>query len=397
VKGSLSGKAVSCPVCGAPAMSAFFEMAEVPVFCNVLCSSRQQALQVPQGRIALAFCERCGFIANLAFDPEKVKYSPQYENALHFSPRFQQYAESLSRRLIDRYDLRGKTVIEIACGDGAFLRRLCQLGNNRGIGFDPSYEPGRAGQRSDDAVEIIRDYYSERYGDRPADLICCRHALEHIPAPLDFLRMVRRSLDPARTPVLYFEVPNMLYTLRDLGIWDIIYEHCCYFVPESLATCFKSAGFEVLEVREDYGGQFVALEATSGEETPRSAVPSASWKPLAKAVRHFAEEYKRKVEHWRSRLEAMKSEGQRAVVWGSGSKGVTFLNVLKEGNPIEYIVDINPRKQGQFVAGTGQEIVPPEFLPEYRPDFIILMNPIYREEIERQAQDLGIKAKILVA
>lgn len=395
MKGSLPGKEVSCPVCGAPDMSPFFEMPEVPVFCNVLCSSRQEALQVLQGRIALALCERCGFIANLAFDPEKVKYSPQYENALHFSPRFQEYAESLARRLIDRYDLRGKTVIEIACGDGTFLRRLCELGVSRGIGFDPSYEPERAGQASDDAVEIIRDYYSQRYGDRPADLICCRHALEHIPAPLDFLRMIRRSLDPARKPILYFEVPNMLYTLRDLGIWDIIYEHCCYFVPESLAVCFESAGFEVLEVREDYGGQFLALEATACEKAP--AARRASLEPLAEAVKRFAGEYERKAGHWQRRLEAMKSEGQRAVVWGSGSKGVTFLNVLKEGSPIEYIVDINPRKQGQFVVGTGQEIVPPEFLQEYRPEFIILMNPIYRGEIERQAQDLGIKAKILVA
>ena len=137
-------------------MSRFFAMAEVPVFCNVLCSTRGEALQVPRGQIELGFCARCGFITNLAFDPEKVKYSPQYENALHFSPRFQEYAEALARRLVDRHSLKGKTVLEIACGDGAFLRRLCKLGDNRGIGFDPSFEPERAGRGSGVSVEIIR-------------------------------------------------------------------------------------------------------------------------------------------------------------------------------------------------------------------------------------------------
>jgi hypothetical protein len=79
------------------------------------------------------------------------------------------------------------------------------------------------------------------------------------------------------------------------------------------------------------------------------------------------------------------------VVWGGGSKGVTFLNMLKAQHQIEYVVDLNPRKQGKYVAGTGQKIVPPEFLWEYRPDIVIVMNPIYENEIRQMLNELAIE------
>ena len=48
-------------------------------------------------------------------------------------------------------------------------------------------------------------------------------------------------------------------------------------------------------------------------------------------------------------------------MWGAGARGVTLLNMLNDSR-IEYAVDINPRKQGKYVPGTGQQIVEPTFL-----------------------------------
>jgi FlaA1/EpsC-like NDP-sugar epimerase len=89
--------------------------------------------------------------------------------------------------------------------------------------------------------------------------------------------------------------------------------------------------------------------------------------------------------------------GQRAVVWGAGSKGVTFLNALQARDPIGHVVDINPRKQGMYVAGTGQQIVAPEFLKEARPDVVIVMNPVYEDEIRRWVGELGLTPDLICA
>jgi hypothetical protein len=83
------------------------------------------------------------------------------------------------------------------------------------------------------------------------------------------------------------------------------------------------------------------------------------------------------------------------VIWGSGSKGVAFLTTLGLVQEIEYAVDINPYRQGKFMPGTGQQIVSPEFLKSYRPDMIIVMNPIYCREIQSELRRLHVSAEIL--
>ncbi|ULB47451.1 SAM-dependent methyltransferase, partial [Limnospira fusiformis KN01] len=89
------------------------------------------------------------------------------------------------------------------------------------------------------------------------------------------------------------------------------------------------------------------------------------------------------------------AEGKRVVVWGSGSKCVAFLTTLKTENQVQYIVDINPHRHGQFIPGVGHEIMSPEFLKEYQPDEIIVMNPIYCAEIQKMLDDMGVSTKLI--
>lgn len=414
VQADLTLREAACPACGHGEASVFFDLPEVPVHCNVLCATRDEALAVPRGDIRLAFCRSCGFIWNLNFEPARMAYGGRYENSLHFSARFQQYAEGLAARLIDTYGLRGKRIIEIACGQGDFLRMLCRMGNNQGVGFDPGYVPGSDQGQPDERVRFVVDYYSEQYAGQPADLICCRHALEHMADPLAFLRMVRRNLAGHAQAVLYFEVPNALFTLRQNGFWDILYEHCTYFTPVSLEGLFKQAGLRVVAIREEYDGQFLAIEARCGrepadeetedgyEEEGGSAAPSTDRDAreidrLSLDVRSFGSRYRSELKAWRDRLELLRARGQRVITWGSGSKGTMFLNALRGCGGIEHVVDINARKQGMFVPGSGQRIVPPEGLRTLRPDVVVVMNPIYEKEVQQQVHEMDLRLQVVSA
>jgi hypothetical protein len=343
-----------------------------------------------------------------------MEYSQEYENSLHFSPRFQEYAAALAEGLVEKYDLRGKDIVEIGAGKGDFLIMLCAMAGNRGWGYDPSYVPEEGYTAPN--VTFVQDFYTEKYLDQPADLIVCRHVLEHIPDPDAFIAQVRRAVGRRESPpVVFFEVPNALWTLRHGGIWDIIYEHCAYFSPASLAYLFQKHGFRVLAVNEVFGGQFLTIEATTddGRRTTEhgslimdaspavvrglSSVVNEDLAALETDARAFAANYRAKCEQWQATLHDLAAVGKRGVVWGAGSKGVTFLNAMGAGDEIAAVVDINPRKAGKFVAGTGQEIIPPARLAELRPDFVIIMNANYREEIGRMLAEVGVAAEILVA
>ncbi len=381
----------TCAICGATEVEAFFELPNVPILCNVLWESRQEALSTAKGDIQLGFCHTCGHIYNLAFDPKKIEYTADYENALHFSPRFQAYMQALARDLIERHNLRGKTIIEIGCGQGEFLASLCELGNNRGIGFDPSYRASQNGKSANARLEFVRDYYSERYARYQADFIACRQVLEHICRPVDFLKKIRGSIGPKSRTAIFFEVPNVLFTLRDLAVWDILYEHISYFSATSLQRLFSQCGFKVTDINETFDGQFLTVEALPSNQmvdfpTKVPVTPNV----LAREVAAFTRRFAAKKDLWQHRLEAFAQTGLKAVVWGAGSKGVTFLNLLSAHSRIEYIVDINPRKHNMFVAGAGQQIVPPEFLKRYQPDIVLIMNAIYHDEIQEMLKKMGL-------
>lgn len=389
----------ACCVCGSTDLMALMAIPDVPIHCNLLWDDRDRARGAPRGEIDLALCTACGHVQNVAFDPSLMEYTQAYENSLHFSPRFQRYATALAERLVARYDLHGKTVIEIGSGKGEFLRLLAELGDNHGIGFDPSYVPNPADEATRaGSLTFVRDFYSESYAGYRGDLICCRHVLEHIARPVEFLQAVRRSVDEGHRPGVFFEVPNGLYTLRDLSIWDVIYEHPSYFTPTSLARAFERAGFAVEAVTEAFEEQFLWLDALPRDPDEPPAEDGAAPPPaLRRHADAFAGRYRAIVREWRGRLQELHRRGVRVVLWGAGSKGVTFLNALDRENRISYVVDVNPRKGGMYVAGTGQRIVAPEFLREYRPEVVIITNPNYREEIGEQLADLGVSAKVVLA
>jgi SAM-dependent methyltransferase len=390
--------ATSCIVCGNVGITSLLPSHTVPVHCNLLWSSREGARTAPRGEIALAFCPRCGHVFNGKFDPRLMEYTQAYENSLHYSPRFQRYAEELADLLIARFDLHGKEIIDIGCGRGDFLALLVGRGGNHGMGFDPSDVPDYADPGPRGKMEVIRDFYSPRYAQTAADFVICRQVLEHIPEPRGFIRSIRTALGPRFSVPVFFEVPNVLYTLRDKGIWDLIYEHCSYFSAPSLEQVFRLSDFEVHGVTELYEAQFIGLESRPHDGPVGGEAQFAHMGGmLSSLAREFSATYASKVRYWRETLESLQQRGKKVVVWGSGSKGVTFLNILGNPEVITHVVDVNPRKQGMFVAGTGHEIVSPDHLTTTRPDTIIVMNAIYTTEIRQQMEALGVRADILTA
>jgi SAM-dependent methyltransferase len=399
-KNSNSNKTITlanhiCPNCGHQGLSIFYEVENVPVHSCLMMSSEQEALDFPCGNVMLGFCDHCGFITNVKFDSKWSAYAPNYEDQQSFSPTFNKFAVELANRWIDKYDLHNKNVVEIGCSKGDFLFLLCELGNNHGIGIDPSAVPGRVKSKAAERVTFIQDYYSEKYSEYVGDFICCRHTLEHIAPTQEFIKTVRSSLgDRTNVPVV-FEIPDTTRVLRETAFEDIYYEHCSYFTPGSLARLFRDCGFEVTDLYRAYGEQYLLIE------TIPVATPSSKIHPLEETieetqqdVQYFINKINHKLNHWKQYLEQTKEQNKRVIVWGSGSKCVAFLTTLDTKDKIDYVVDINPHRHGKFIPGIGKEIKSPEFLKEYQPDEVILMNAIYQNEIQKMLDDMGVSSKI---
>jgi hypothetical protein len=209
------------------------------------------------------------------------------------------------------------------------------------------------------------------------------------------MRTIARSLEGRRDTVVLFELPDTMRVLRECAFWDIYYEHCSYFTPGSLARCFRSSGFDVLALELDYDGQYILIEARIGGRA--EVVHGLEERPddVLDAANAFRRELETVRERWRREVRALDQQGGRTVIWGAGSKGVAFLTTLGLGPEIGYAVDINPYKQGMFMAGTAHEIVAPEFLATYNPDLVVAMNPVYVDEIRAKLDALGVDARVM--
>ena len=385
-----------CPSCGTLGMSIFYEVRGVPVHSSLLMSREQEALRFPLGDLSLGFCKACGFISNVYFDPKVLDYSQLYEDQQCFSPTFNSFSQNLAHRLIEKYNLYDKDVLEIGCGKGDFLLLLCELGNNRGIGIDPAYIKGRIGSDVSHRLKFIKDYYSERYVNYHGDLVCCRHTLEHIHNTAEFVKRVRRAIGNRLDTIVFFEVPNVTRILHELAFWDIYYEHCSYFSPGSLARLFRSCNFEIVDLYRDFGDQYLLIEAKPMSDASEKVHQlEENVEDIAKDVKYFSAHHRDKLDYWKNRLKQIDEDERKAVVWGSGSKCVSFMTTLGLKDEIKYVIDINPYRRSRFLPGVGKEIMPPEFLKEYKPDITIVMNPIYQDEIRQMLDDMGVSTEVI--
>jgi SAM-dependent methyltransferase len=386
-------KQPACPICESTSLSDFLFRGQVPVHQNLLMNDQAGALSIPRGDLALVVCEECGFIFNRAFDLRKIMYGADYENTQACSPSFNEYLDELVHNLIAERNVRNCDVVEVGCGNGVFLRKLIDYegAGNRGYGFDPSYT-GPASER-DGRLRFATHYYDSECADVPADVIVSRHVIEHVPRPMEVLRDIKKALSHTRAARIFFETPCVEWILRNCVIWDFFYEHCAYFTAESLATAFQIAGFEVESVRHVFAGQYLWLEAKLPEtEAPP---PKRRGAAVSKMAAEFARSSADLQQEWVRKIRALAAD-EKVALWGAGAKGVTFANLIdSDRRLLDCIVDLNPRKQGHYVPGTGHPIVSPQDLIERGVTAAILMNPNYYQENLALLRDAGAKVRLL--
>jgi SAM-dependent methyltransferase len=390
--------AEDCSICGSRNLENFLRLENMPTLVGAVWHDRDQAMGAVCGDIALLICQDCGYICNTAWRSDLITFAPGYEISLHHSAVYRHFLEKTASELIDRYHLKNKRIVEIGCGPGYFLDLLCCLGENDGFGFDPSLEHDRTDRFENHAVQLVRGYYDSKWSHLQPDLVCCRHAFQSVPNPRSFLESIVSVLGPKADTPCYFEMPNAAYVFDPNIRWDIMFEYLSFFTPDTLATAFDLSGYEVFKSQACYEqGQYLALEARPGKTHASSAVKDRNTvEYLLVEIRAFSRLLDRRLDWWRENLRQYRGDGKKLLGWGAGGRAVTFLCALDVREQIPYVVDINPNRQGAFLPRTGQKIVPPEFVKEYRPDIIVVTNPTYLEEIKTDVAAMGLKCEFVL-
>jgi len=382
----------ACPVCGSSSISTFLTREQVPVHQNLPMENRESAIDIARGDLNMAVCHDCGFVFNRTFELSRLSYGKLYDNNQAYSPYFSGYLDSFAHHLIFEKNVQNCQITEVGCGSGSFLRRLVEIKEtgNRGYGFDPSYVGPATdlGQR----LKFEKSYYGTEHASIHADVVICRHVIEHVPTPLLLLHTMRTALVNSPQARVFLETPCLEWILRNQIIWDFFYEHCSLFTINSLTTAIETEGFELQSVRHVFGGQYLYLEATTSNKKGINTKKPGSIPQLAREFGEAEDKLKRK---WRTEIQALLSKGKVAI-WGAGAKGVTFANLVDPDRElIDCVVDLNPNKQGKYLPGAGHLIVNPQELAQRGVVAAILMNSNYRDEIRALLREARLTINLI--
>jgi len=326
---------------------------ELPLFQNRLYGTCAEARDCPRGDMRLGEDLSTGLVRNAAFNSTVMEYDSHYNNEQSLSPQFQRHMTDVAK-LIETHMGRER-LVEVGCGKGTFLELMLAQGCDL-LGYDPTYEGTNP--------RVRKAYFSEDLGIRGDGLIL-RHVLEHIEDPVGFL--FRLAEANGGKGLIYIEVPCLDWICARRAWFDIFYEHVNYFRLSDLRRIFG----KVLHADRGFGDQYLRFvgDLSTLRRPERDAVDSVV----------FPEDFTEGL------MCELGAEPGPYVIWGGASKGVIF-SLLREraGHPVDRVIDINPGRQGRFLAATGLEVLSPQEglsgLP--KGSVIHVMNPNYRAEVQ---------------
>lgn len=321
-------------------------------------------------------CSACGLV-QLNVDP--VEYFRKVITAASFSPKNRLSRLKQMQDVVDKFNLKGKKVIEVGCGKGNMLDVLGEAGL-RPTGLEASAESVKEGRNS--GRKMINGYIGDLdiIQGAPFDVFVSLNYLEHLPQPGEVIKKIYENTTPEA--VGYITVPNLAYLLKSKCFYEFVADHLSYFTQQTLAFAFESNGFEVISSELINEDNDIAVTVKKRKKLDLSGHYNEV-EVLIKNLQKTVGEYKAK--------------GKKVAVWGAGHRTLALLSLSKLAN-IEYIVDSAKFKQGLFSPVLHLDIVAPEHLLKAKVDLVIIMVPgLYPDEVYKtlKQMNLGIEIALL--
>jgi 2-polyprenyl-3-methyl-5-hydroxy-6-metoxy-1,4-benzoquinol methylase len=313
--------------------------------------------------IELCQCAGCGVVQLLN------KPVPYYKNVIRsvsVSDEMKKFRIKQFKKFIEKYDLKGKKIIEIGCGNGDYLEIMKMVGP-RVFGIENSKDAVKNCIKKGLNVQkgFVTNEKYKIYG-APFDGFFIMNFLEHIPQAKKLLLGIANNL--SENAIGLIEVPNFNMIIKQKLYTEIIRDHIFYFTKETLTNLLRISGFTVIECSEIMNDYIISMVVKKINQID---------------VFNIVYEFKKLKNEINRYILKLKKAGKKIAIWGAGHQAFTLMSVCGLTDKIEYVVDSAKFKQGKFTPVTHIPIVAPEALNENPVNAIIVIAGAYSEEVVR--------------
>ena len=165
-----------------------------------------------------------------------VKYYKSVITAASLSKKTERIRLDEIKKILTKYKLHKKKLIEIGCGKGAMIDVFKKAGiNSFGLEWNSnSVEYGKNKGRN-----IIKGFIEnlKKISHGPFDMFVCYNFLEHLPNPNKAIKNIYDNIKDKAIGIV--TVPNLNYLLKTSCFYEFVPDHLLYFTKNHIKYLFK--------------------------------------------------------------------------------------------------------------------------------------------------------------
>lgn len=385
----------NCRYCQAPLTQSFVDLGISPLSNAFIKPENYQRAESFYPLHAYV-CGTCFLVQLEEFEsPSRI-----FEDYVYFSSYSQswlKHAREYVELVTQRFGLGQKSqVIEIASNDG-YLLQYFKAKEIPILGIEPAENVAKVAQAA--GINTLVKFFGVQTAQElrargmRADLLLGNNVLAHVPDINDFVRGLKVLL--ADNGVVTMEFPHLLQLIRHNQFDTIYHEHFSYLSLLTVEKIFQSHGLVLFDVEElwTHGGS-LRIYATHAEGKTRAVSERVAHLRQQEVVARLdrIETYTSFGQQVRETKRALldflieaKRQNKSVIGYGAPAKGNTLLNYCGiRTDFIDYVVDLNPHKQGLFLPGTRIPVYAPERMRQTKPDYVLILPWNLKDEIVAQ-------------
>lgn len=385
---------VKCRGCNAPLSLTFLDLGASPIANDLISFENLNSPEVFYP-LHVMTCKQCALVQLPEVASRESLFRSDYVYFSSYSSSWLEHSRAYAVKMIEMLNLgKEDLVIEVASNDGYLLQYFLQNGIQV-LGIEPS--SGVAGVAVNKGVPTLIKFFgadvaSNLAAKKKPKLMLGNNVLAHVPDLHDFIEGF--ALLIPEDGLATFEFPHLINLIKNNQFDTIYHEHFSYLTVTALLPIFKSHGLKIVDVEKLYthGGSVRIYVAQS----------SSVWVISDAITRILIEEIEndpREVSIWQSlqnrtlqvkinlveELIKCKKNGIKVAAYGAAAKGNTLLNYSGiDSGLIDYVVDLNPHKQGNYLPGSRIPIVGVGELDRCPPDVLLVLPWNLAEEVKVQ-------------
>ena len=348
--------------------------------------------------LKLFFCPNCNhgvlhpFIDSTIMDEFYTENYSYYTSPLETNGLTSGLSEQALNFTITQVKSRWKKqkvkIAEVGGNDGYFLSKLSNY-SSKLLLIEPGKFASDIAQKNN--IPVCNCFLDEKLSykfSNTFDVIICRHVLEHIDNPANFLKLLTNML--CQNGMLIIEVPNNELIIKNLLVRVVKLEHFHYFSPCSLSYCLKPMAAIISFINiENYAFIVSVIKKSDLNIRAQKIIPDPEISVLARSFTERLDKYFSKLN---SLITNWTNEKKKIWIWGAGSAGGEMFNIY--GQNVGYFsgyIDSDERKsEMRFLSAPDLPILSPEKAYEQGIDAIIIASMSVKE-IRKSIKNLGWK------